>query len=153
MNKPFLQKAAGFCAYQERTQAEVRNRLYEWGIRGDEAEEMIAWLIENNYINEERFAKSFAGGHFRQKQWGRIRIKHELRYRGLSDYCIRAGLAEIDDDDYLQTIRKMINRKADKNDFENPYLRKHKLARYIIGKGFEQDLVWQLIEEMNEKFN
>lgn len=147
MNKPYLQKAAGFCAYQERTQAEVRDRLYEWGIRGDEAEEMIAYLIENNYINEERFAKTYAGGHFRQKQWGRIRIKHELRYKGLTDYCIKQGLAEIDEADYLATIRKMINRKANKDDFENPYLRKHKLARYIIGKGFEQDLVWRLLEE------
>lgn len=147
MNKPFLQKAAGFCAYQERTHAEVRERLFEWGIRGDEAEEMIVWLIENNYLNEERFAKAYAGGKFRMKQWGRIRIKHELKMRGLSDYCIKVGLAEIDDDDYLACIQKMISRKANKDDFENPYLRKHKLARYIIGKGFEQNLVWQLIEE------
>jgi regulatory protein len=147
MNKPFLQKAAGFCAYQERTQAEVRDRLYEWGIRGDEAEEMIVYLIENNYLNEERFAKAYAGGKFRMNQWGRVRIKHEMRYKGLSDYCIKIGLAEIDEDDYLETIKKMINRKANKDDFENPYLKKHKLARYIIGKGFEQELVWRLLEE------
>lgn len=147
MNKPYLQKAAGFCAYQERTHAEVRDRLYEWGIRGDEAEEMIVWLIENNYLNEERFAKAYAGGKFRMKQWGRIRIKHELKMRGLSDYCIKVGLAEIDEDDYQELIKKMINRKANKDDFENPYLKKHKLARYIIGKGFEQNLVWRLLEE------
>ena len=147
MNKPFLQKAAGFCAYQERTHAEVRDRLYEWGIRGDEAEEMIVYLIENNYLNEERFAKAYAGGKFRMNQWGRVRIKHEMRYKGLSDYCIKIGLAEIDEGDYLETIKKMINRKANKDDFENPYLKKHKLARYIIGKGFEQELVWRLLEE------
>jgi regulatory protein len=150
MNKPYLQKAAGFCAYQERTHAEVRDRLYEWGIRGDEAEEMIVWLIENNYLNEERFAKAYAGGKFRMKQWGRIRIKHELKMRGLSDYCIKVGLAEIDEDDYQDVIKKMINRKANKDDFENPYLKKHKLARYIIGKGFEQNLVWRLLEENDD---
>ncbi len=147
MNKPYLQKAAGFCAYQERTQAEVRDRLYEWGIRDDEAEEMIVYLIENNYLNEERFAKAYAGGKFRMNQWGRVRIKHEMRYKGLSDYCIKIGLAEIDEDDYLEAIKKMINRKANKDDFENPYLKKHKLARYIIGKGYEQELVWRLLDE------
>ncbi len=147
MNKPYLQKAAGFCAYQERTQAEVRDRLYEWGIRDDEAEEMIVYLIENNYLNEERFAKAYAGGKFRMNQWGRVRIKHEMRYKGLSDNCIKIGLAEIDEDDYLEAIKKMINRKANKDDFENPYLKKHKLARYIIGKGYEQELVWRLLDE------
>ncbi len=147
MNKPFLQKIAGYCAYQERTHKEVRERLFEWGIRGNEAEEMIVWLIENNYLNEERFAKAFAGGKFRMCTWGRIRIKHELKMRGLSEYCIKVGLAEIDEDDYLEAIKKMINRKARKDDFENPYLKKHKLARYIIGKGFEQGLVWDLLGE------
>ncbi len=149
MNKSFLQKAAGFCAYQERTQKEVRDRLEEWGICGDEAEEMIVWLIENNYLNEERFAKAFAGGKFRMNHWGKVRIKQEMRYRGLTENCIKIGLTEISDDDYIATINKIILKKADKTDTENPYLRKHKLARYIIGKGFEQDLVWQLIQNAN----
>ncbi|MES2794985.1 MAG: regulatory protein RecX [Bacteroidota bacterium] len=149
MNKPFLQKIAAFCAYQERTHNEVRERLFDWSIRGDDAEEMIVWLIENNYLNEERFAKAFAGGKFRMKNWGRIRIKHELKMKGLSDYCIKIGLAEIDENDYFESIKKMINRKANKDDFENPYLRKHKLARYIIGKGYEQQLVWRFLGEEN----
>lgn len=148
MNKPFLQKAAGFCAYQERTQKEVRERLAEWGIWGDEAEEMIVWLIENNYLNEERFAKAFAGGKFRMNNWGKIRIKQEMKFKGLTDNCIKIGLNEISNDDYLASIRKIIEKKGDKSDTENPFLKKHKLARYIIGKGFEQDLVWQLLEEM-----
>jgi regulatory protein len=158
MNKIYLPKIAAYCAYQERTHAEVRERLNEWCIRGDEAEEMIVYLIENNYLNEERFAKTYAGGKFRQNQWGRVRIKHEMRMKGLSDYCIKIGLAEIDNDEYLEAIRKMINRKANKNDFENPYLQKHKLARYIIGKGYEQALVWELLKEIdnnsdNKKIN
>lgn len=147
MNKLVLQRIGGYCAYQERTHAEVRHKLWEWGVYEDETEEMIVYLIQNNYLNEERFAKAYAGGKFRMNHWGRVRIKHEMRMKGLSDYCIKVGLAEIDEEDYLNTIRKMIHRKANKDDFENPYLKKHKLARYIIGKGFEQNLVWMLLDE------
>jgi regulatory protein len=147
MNTTFLQKAAGFCAYQERIQAEVRERLNEWGIKGDEAEEMIAYLIENNYLNEERFAKAFAGGKYRIKNWGRIRIKQELKLKGLSDYCIKIGLAEIDDDSYKDTIKRLIQRKTIEFDIENPYIKKQKIARYIIGKGFEADIVWRFLGE------
>jgi regulatory protein len=147
MNKSFLQKAAGFCAYQERTHAEVRERLREWGIWGDEAEEMIAYLIENNYLNEERFAKAFAGGKFRVKNWGRIRIKQELKMKGLSEYCIKIGLAEIDDESYQQSIKKLIEKKSEEFDFENIFIKKQKIARYIIGKGYESELVWRFMGE------
>jgi regulatory protein len=150
MNKSFLQKAAGFCAYQERTQAEVRERLREWGIWGDEAEEMIVYLIENNYLNEERFAKAFAGGKFRVKNWGQIRIKQELKQKGLTDYCIKMGLAEIDQTAYFETIKKLIDKKTEEFDFENTYLKKQKIARYVIGKGFESELVWRFLGEEME---
>lgn len=143
MNKPYLQKAAGFCAYQERTQAEVRERLYEWGIRGDDTEEMISWLIENNYINEERFAVAFAGGRFRLKQWGKVRIKQELQLRGLSSYCIQKAMEEIQDADYEATLQKLVNKKIDEFDIDNPFIKKQKIARYLIGKGYEAELVWK----------
>jgi regulatory protein len=145
MNKQFLQKAAGFCAYQERTHAEVRERLREWCIYSDEAEEMIVWLIENNYLNEERFAKAYAGGKFRIKNWGRIRIKNELKMKGLSDYCIRIGLAEIEENDYQNKLRALLTKKEEEFDFENAFLKKQKLARYFIGKGYESNLVWDIL--------
>jgi regulatory protein len=150
MNKQYLQKAAGFCAYQERTHEEVRQRLREWGIWQEEADEMIVWLIENNYLNEVRFAKAFAGGKFRIKHWGRIRIRQELKMKGLSEYCINAGMNEIDDESYMDGLKKLLAKKAEEFDFENKIVKKQKLARYAIGKGYESNLVWQLIGSEQE---
>ncbi|MCY7350480.1 MAG: RecX family transcriptional regulator [Cytophagaceae bacterium] len=146
MNTPALKKAAAFCAYQERTQQEVRQRLREWGIWGDEAEEIIARLIEDGYLNEERFARSFAGGKFRIKNWGRIKIEQELRQRGLSAYNLKAGLSEIADTDYRQTLQALLDKKAASLKDEGPYAFRQKLARYAIGKGYEADLVWSLLK-------
>eukprot|EP01137_Pigoraptor_chileana_P009486 Opistho-2@57843 len=115
MNREVLVKAANFCAYQERTQQEVRKRLAELEVEGDEAEEMIVWLIENNYLNEERFARIFAGSKFRQKRWGRLKIRQELKMRGVSEYCLKAGMSEIDDEDYLQTLTDLLEKKSERN--------------------------------------
>lgn len=146
MKRDILIKAANFCAYQERTHAEVRERLEKWGVWGDEAEEMIAYLIEENFLNEERFAKIFAGSKFRVKQWGRIKIRYELKARKLSEYCIKVGMQEIDDEDYIDTLRVLLQKKKQelRGEKQTPIL-KQKLARFAIGKGFEPDLVWDAI--------
>jgi regulatory protein len=142
----YLIKAANYCAYQERTHAEVRERLAEWGIYGNDAEQIIAGLIEENFLSEERFAKAFAGGKFRVKNWGRLKIKYELKARGLSDYCIRVGMAEIEDDEYLNTLNEILEKKTKELKFEkDKQILKQKLARYAIGKGYESDLVWEVI--------
>ncbi|MEA5138250.1 regulatory protein RecX [Arcicella rigui] len=143
MNREVLVKAANFCAYQERTQQEVRKRLAELEVEGDEAEEMIAWLIENNYLNEERFARIFAGSKFRQKRWGRLKIRQELKMRGVSEYCLKAGMSEIDDEDYLQTLTDLLEKKAKEIKEPNPIKRKQKLLTYALSKGFESDLVFE----------
>lgn len=147
MQKEILRKAASFCAYQERTQREVRQRLKEWNIVGDEAEEIIVRLIEENFINEERFAKIFAGSKFRVKQWGKIRIEQELKLRGLSAYTIKKGLAEIEMADYRMVLKKLLDKKSQALKADVPYVRKQKLARYAIGKGFEAELVWEMMGE------
>ena len=85
-------KIASFCAYQERTQQEVRVKLYEYGIKTDEVEVIIVKLIEDNFLNEERFAKVYAGGKFRIKKWGRLKISRALEMKELSSYCIKSGL-------------------------------------------------------------
>ncbi len=145
MNKEALIKAASFCAYQERTHKEVRKRLAELEVMGDEAEEIISYLIENNYLNEERFARIFAGSKFRVKKWGRIKIRQELKMRGVSDYCLRAGMGEIDGDDYMITLEAIIEKKSkDIKDFEK-LIRKQKLVKYALSKGFEQDLVFDVV--------
>lgn len=151
MNREVLVKAANFCAYQERTQQEVRKRLVELEVEGDEAEEMIVWLIENNYLNEERFARIFAGSKFRQKRWGRLKIRQELKMRGVSEYCLKAGMSEIDDEDYLQTLTDLLEKKAKEIKESNPLKRKQKLLSYALSKGFESDLVFDLMKGIHFK--
>ncbi len=151
MDRFLLQKAAAFCAYQERTQDEVRQRLKKWGVwEEDEADELIAELISQNYVSEERFAKTYAGGKFRQKKWGRRRIKQELTKRGLTDYVIQKGMNEITDNAYEQTLQGLLVKKLEilKRTEDNPQKRKQKLARYALSKGYESELVWMLLKEL-----
>lgn len=133
-----------YCAYRERAHSEVRQKLYEYGLRSEAVEELMAWLITENFLNEERYAITYAGSKFRQKQWGRIKIQQQLQQKGVSDYCINKALQEIDEDEYLATINRLIEKKmAIKAD--NIYEKRHKIARFLIGKGFEPEKVWQQI--------
>jgi regulatory protein len=147
MDRLLLQKAASYCAYQERTQEEVRQRLKTWGVWGDEAEEIIAELIAQNYLSEERFAKTYAGGKFRQKNWGRRKIKQELTRRGLTDYTIRQGMSEITDEAYEATLQQLLEKKKEalERTEEDPFKLKQKLVRYALAKGYESELVWKIV--------
>jgi regulatory protein len=138
-----LLKISSFCAYQERTQQEVRDKLYGYGLHKDMVEELISKLITENFLNEERFAKSYAGGKFRIKKWGRVKIKEALKNKGISEYCIRKGLQEIDPKDYILTLLSLIEERSEKEKEKNEYKRKHKIAQYLIGKGYEAELVWE----------
>src|ERR1041384_7614127 len=102
------QKLKHYCAYQERCHSEVKEKLYQLGIRKKDHDEIIAALIEENYLNEERFAISFAGGKFRMKQWGRLKIKQALKQRQVSEYCIKKALKEIDEKTYRKTLEKLL---------------------------------------------
>ena len=147
--KEAFRKAANYCVYQERGQNEVREKLiFEYGQTEVEADEIIAGLIGQNFINEERFAKALAGGKFRIKKWGKIKIEHELRQHGLSEYCIGKGLQEIDDADYVKTLSTLLEKKKKEYKSENVFIIKQKLARYAIGKGYESELVWEILNEM-----
>lgn len=148
MDRLLLQKAAAYCAYQERTQDEVRQRLKKWGVwEEDEADELIAELISLNYVSEERFAQIYAGSKFRQKKWGRRRIKQELTKRGLTDYVIQKGMDEITDNAYEQTLQDLLTKKLVilQRTEPNPQKRKQKLARYALSKGYESELIWKII--------
>lgn len=140
-------KIASFCAYQERTHTEVRSKLNEYGIKTDEAEELIVKLISDNFINEERFARAFAGGKFRIKKWGKNKIIHELKQKGLSSYCIRMGLSEISEEDYQLTILDIIEKKESEVTDKNLFQKKSKIGTYLISRGFEADLVWDVLNE------
>lgn len=140
-----LARVQGYCAYQERTQQEVRDKLYEWGLWKDAVESIIAELITSGYINEERYARAFAGGKFRIKRWGRVKIRLELKKKRITDYCIRKGLKEIDEDDYIEALKKVMEEKAKKTKDRNPLKRNYKVAQYAISRGYEPDLVWDIL--------
>ena len=143
-----LQKARNFCAYRERCQQEIRNKLYEWGLYPREVEQVIGQLISENFLNEERFAKAFSTGKFRIKGWGRNKIKLMLRQLNVSDYCIKKGLAEINDTEYEDVLKRIIEKKSHSIKEKNDFKRKNKIAAYAMGKGFEGDLIWDLIKEL-----
>jgi regulatory protein len=152
MDRLILQKAASYCAYQERTQDEVRKRLQKWEVWGDEADEIIAELISQNYLSEERFAKTYAGGKFRMKNWGKMKIKQELHRRGLSEYSIQQGMKEIPEESYLTGLKEvLIKKKAQLLRTETDKFKlKQKLVRFALGKGYESELVWKTVENLNE---
>ena len=141
-------KITAFCAYQERTQQEVREKLLAYGLDEDEAEELIVRLIQENYVNEERFARTFAGGKFRLKKWGRVKIRGELKARGLSAYCVQKGMEEINPNQYWETLIELAGQKNALEKEPNPLARKQKIVRFLLGKGYEQDLVWEAVNEM-----
>ena len=145
-----LQKARHFCAYQERCHQEVKEKLYSFGLWKNDVEETISLLIGDDYLNEERFAIQFAGGRFRMKHWGRVRIRHELRQRQLSEYCINKALAAIDEEDYLRTLEKLAAEKWEALKEETVFIRRGKLQDYLIRKGYEPDLIG-ILKEIREK--
>jgi len=140
-------KAEHYCAYQERCQQEMRDKLYEWGLFPDAVENIIAKLITDNFLNEERFAKAYAGGKFRIKKWGRIKIKLELKKRKISDYCIKQGMKEIPEDAYLETLKQLIEKKSKDIKGGKEHIRHFKIANYIASRGFENDLIWEVLKE------
>ena len=143
--KQILIKVASFCAYQERTLKEVRQKLREWEVADDDAEPVIAELIAQNYLNEERFARSFARGKFRVKKWGRLKIRQEMKLRGLSNELIQKGLTEIDGDEYEEVLRDLLEKKARSLRGESVAV-KQKIVRFALSRGFESDIVWDLLK-------
>ena len=143
--KDALRKAASFCAYQERTQQEVRDRLNDWDMYGDDTEAIIAELISQNYLNEERFAKAFAGGKFRVKQWGKRKIRQHLQQRGIAGYNLEQAMKEIAPDDYRETLRVLLDKKRLAIRDDSPLVVKQKLVRYALSKGYESDLIWEVL--------
>lgn len=141
-----LVKAEAWCAYQDRCQQEVRDKLYSWGLSEEEVENVISELISRTFIDEERFAIAFAGGKFRIKKWGRVKIRLELKRKRISDYCIRKGMAAIDGDDYMETLRKLAEKKIRETKEKHPLKKKYKVMTYLISRGFENDLVRDVIE-------
>ncbi|WP_373520572.1 regulatory protein RecX [Aquiflexum sp.] len=146
-------RIASYCAYQERYQQEVRNKLHERGIYGEEAEELIAFLISEGYLNEERFAQAFVSGKFRIKKWGRNKILQELKLRHISPNCIKSGMKEIDEEEYWETLLLLVEKKASMIKESDDFKKRYKTHQYLMGRGFENDLIQSAIETVFSKQN
>jgi regulatory protein len=147
--KVALAKAEHYCAYQERSQQEVRDKLYEWGLYTNTVENIIIQLIAGNFINEERFANAYVRGKFNQKGWGKNKIKQGLKFKRVSDILIKKALNNINDDDYLQMLSKVIQKKILLLNETDLYKRKYKLQQYALGRGYENDLIADVLKDSN----
>jgi len=139
--KVALAKAEHFCAYQERAQQEVRNKLYDWGLWPDAVENIIVKLIGDNFLNEERFAKAYVQGKFKQKGWGRIKIKQGLKIKRIPEKLLQKALLTIDSDEYFKMLIRVLSKKAELLTEKVPYKRRYKLQQYALSRGFENDLI------------
>lgn len=146
-----LQQIKHYCAYQERNHTEVKEKLYSFGLWKEEVETIISQLIEENYLNEERYAKIFAGGKFRMKKWGRVKIKYALKQKKVSEYCIKQGLKEIDEDQYIDTLKDLLWQKWESLGSErNLFIKRKKTADFLAQKGYERELVSDALAEMSK---
>jgi regulatory protein len=137
-----------YCAYQERSHQEVKRKLFDYGLPSDEVDVLLVRLITEGFLNEERFAKAFAGGKFRMKKWGRLKIEHELEHRGLTKNCIVRGINEIDASDYRKIMNELISKRVEQTPETNIFKKRNKVARFVIAKGYEPDLVWEAVKEL-----
>jgi len=145
-----FQKIAKWCAYQERSQQEARDKLYDYGLYSKDVELLISRLITDNFLNEERFAIAFAGGKFRQLGWGRIKIKAAMKQKKVSEYCMKKGLCSIAEGDYQKKLLKVIEKRQKEEKEKNKAKRNYKLAQYAMSRGYEPDLVWDCLKAIME---
>lgn len=152
IKQPLTPEQAGprirrYCAFQERSQQEVRDKLYAWGLHRKEVESFLADLVAEGYLKEERFASAFVGGKFRIKKWGRNKIRQALKVKQVSEPLIRQALGSIDEREYRKTLMRVIAEREAKLKESDPFKRKQLLARHAIQRGFEPELVWQVLGE------
>lgn len=146
-----LEKLKHFCAYQDRCHSEVKAKLQQLKIWGNEADEIMAALIMEDYLNEERFTRSFVRGKFRMKQWGKNKIIQALKSKFISDYCIRKGLEEIDEEEYYKILEKLASEKYRSLKSEQYLRRRFKTIQYLLAKGYEAALVNERLKKIIDK--
>jgi regulatory protein len=144
-----LVKAESWCAYQERAQQEVRDKLYEYGLHQNEVEELITELIVTNFLNEERFTMAYVSGKVNIKKWGRIKIKQGLKFKKVPDKLIQKALNSIDGEKYLANLLATAEKKIKVLTEKDPIKKKYKLITYLQTKGFEKDLIFDVLKANN----
>ncbi|MBK7763705.1 MAG: RecX family transcriptional regulator [Bacteroidetes bacterium] len=149
MDSSALEKLKYYCAYQERSHKEVRTKLLSLEVYGYALEEIIACLIEENYLNEERYAAAIVRGKFKYKQWGRNKILQALKLQGVSSYCITQGMQEIEEAEYVKTIQQLSEKKlATLSKEKNKFTKMNKLKNYLLQKGFEFEYISDVMKSM-----
>lgn len=143
-----LSKARAYCARQERCQQEVRDKLYAWEVPGRKVEGIISQLIGEGFLNEARFAEHFAVSKFRQKGWGRRKIEAALKARQVSAPCIALGLKSIEDDEYTAALVKLVAKRWERVKEADERLKRQKVFRYFLGKGYAVELVERALAEL-----
>lgn len=141
-------KLEQYCVYQDRCHKEVEQKMREYNLIPEAKEMILLSLLKDNFLNEERFAKSFARGKFRIKHWGKQRIVQELKQRDISAYNIKSALKEIDEQEYLKTIFEITEKRNSTINESNSYKKKKKLIDFLLRKGYETDLIFRVVNEI-----
>ncbi|MGV8946239.1 MAG: regulatory protein RecX [Lutibacter sp.] len=137
-----------FCAYQERCHKEVEQKLYDLRMIPEAREKIILHLLQHNFLNEERFSKAFARGKFSIKNWGKIKIVNELKFKNISPYNIKTALKEIEDNAYLETLQKIAKKKLALIKETNAFKKRSKLLSYLSSKGYESELIYEVVKSL-----
>ena len=146
-----LKKLATYCAYQERCHFEVMSKLEELQVNEEDAKKVFQTLLDQDFVNEKRFVESFVRGRFGLKRWGRVRIRQELKMRDISDQLIREGLDLLEPEAYHDTLIYLAERKWKLTKETNLYKKKSKVVRFLIFRGFESEMVWEVVRELSNK--
>lgn len=145
-----LQKLEHYCIYQDRCQQEVKQKMYDLGVYGSDADDILVELIQHNFVNEERFAKAYVSGKYKLKRWGRLMIVNKLKAKGISAYCIEISLKEIDEGRYLENLKYLIEKKKPTIKVKRAYQLNQKLANFLMTKGYESELIWRVLNDGNQ---
>ncbi len=148
--KVATERLKNYCAIQDRCQWDVIQKMKEWGLLEVTQNHLLEQLIQEHYVDEERYSRSFCRGKFRIKKWGKRKIINELKKKRISDVCITNGLEEIDDIEYLEELDSICQKKKDSIKEKNHFIKKKKIATYLINKGYESNLVWDKLRELKE---
>lgn len=146
-----IERLKNYCALQDRCQWDVTQKMNEWGLLEMTQNHILEILIQEKYIDEERFAESFCRGKFLIKKWGKIKISNELKKKKISNICIQKGLEKIDLTEYDLLLENLLKKKNDTLRDKNHFTRKSKLARFLIQRGFEVNLIWDKIRGLSIK--
>ena len=145
-------KIEAYCAYQDRSHFEVKNKLFSWGQSSEQVDQLTAYLIEHKFLDEGRFAESYVSGKLRIKHWGRIKIKQGLKLKQIPEKIIQLAFKTIDPDEYFEILKHEITKKQkDLSNEKDPWKKKAKLLRYVQSKGFEKDLIYDALESLQDE--